>query len=240
MSSLLCRATRQVRFSLFNPTARAIAITGRAHSTSTTGPEWTPTHQYASKSSECNARRYATDPEFREAQLARVKAWREKNRGAVVDYQRMWRKKNPDKQEAMRIRSRLTLDYEKLYYARKRARWASDYQHRQRESLRTWLMVIPWVRGLTWRTHRPVISEKTVHYCGGCEINRYLKLWWQDNKTDEFLCHPCFASDWSRALPIGYEDKVFGRKSSKTTTESKPGSDQAIPTAKMGSGSDTI
>jgi hypothetical protein len=207
MFSLLCRTTRLSQFSLFNPTARA---------------------KYASKSSECNARRYATDPEYRERQLARVKAWTEKNRVARGDYLRMWRMKNPDKQKAITIRSKLTLDYEKLYYARKRARWASDDHYKQREILRNWLLLEPWVRRLTWQTHRPIVSEKTVHYCGGFEINRSLKLWWQDNKTDESLCHPCFTSDWSRALPIGYEDKVFGlrqRKSYKTTTESKPGSD---------------
>jgi hypothetical protein len=228
MFSLLCRTTSQVQFSLFNSVALPVVITGRAQSTSTTGPEWTPTHQYASKSSECNARRYATDPEYRERQLARVKAWTEKNRVARGDYLRMWRMKNPDKQKAITIRSKSTLDYEKLYYARKRARWASDDHYKQREIMRNWLSLKPWVQRLTWQTHRPTVSEKTVHYCSGCEINRSLKLWWQDNKTDEFLCHPCFTSDWSRALPIGYEDKVFGRrqnKSSKTTAESKPGAD---------------
>jgi hypothetical protein len=212
MFSLLCRTSHQVQSSLFIPIARAITFTGRAHSTSTAGPEWRPTHQYASKSGEYKARRLATDPEYREKTSAQMREWRTKNRVAVIDYCRTWKQQNPDKQKAIVIRSKSSHDYEKLYYARKRALWASDDHYKQRELLRDWISRYPWVRDLTWQTHKPIHSEKTVHWCEGCKINRSLKLWWQDNKKDEFLCHPCFTSDWSRALPIGYEDKVFGRK----------------------------
>jgi hypothetical protein len=212
MFSLLYRTSHHVQSSLFNSIARPVAFTGRAHSTSTTGPEWTPTRVYASKSSESNARRFATDPESRERKLAYMREWRKKNRAAIVDYCRAWRQQNPDKQEAKVIKAKSTHNFEKRYYAPKRARWASDFQYRRRENLAAWLRSRPQLRDLTWRTHKPIHSEKIVRWCEGCKINRSLKLWWQDNKKDEFLCHPCFTSDWSRALPIGYEDKVFGRK----------------------------
>jgi hypothetical protein len=239
MFSLLYGTFHQIQSSLFNPIARAIAITGRSYSASTTGSDWTLTHQYASRSNEREARRRATDPQYRERALAQMREWRKKNRVAIVDYgrewhkknraaavdcRRTWRQQNPDKQEASKIRSKLSHDYEKLYYSQRRARWASDEHYKQRESLRDCVSRNLWIRGLTWRTHKPLFSDKTIHWCAGCKINRPLKLWWQDMKTDEFLCHPCFTSDWSRALPIGYEDKVFGRRQtepSKTTTEGK-------------------
>jgi hypothetical protein len=228
MFPLLCRTTRQVQFSLFNSVALAVTVTSRAHYSSTTDPEWTPKHHYTSKSSENHARRYATDPEYRERMSAYKKAWYSENKASHYVTTRAWRHQNSDRERARLLKHKSSHDYEKLYYARKRARWASDDHYKQRELLRDWLLLRPWVRELTWQTHKPIITEKVVHYCGGCKVTRSRKLWWQDNKTDEFLCHPCFTSDWSRALPIGYEDKVFGRrqsKSSKTTAESKPGSD---------------
>lgn len=221
MFPLLCRSALQGQTCYLNSTARVVATVSRAHYSSTTNPEWTPTRQYANKITEERARRRATDPEYRERLVAQQRESRAKNKRAWYDYQREYAAQNIDKIRASVAAQKASRDFEKLYYAPLRARWASDDQFRQRESLRTWLVKKPWVQDLTWRTHKPVISEKVIRYCGGCEATRSLKLWWQDKKTDEFLCHPCFASDWSRALPIGYEDKVFGLKryrSTKSTT----------------------
>jgi hypothetical protein len=103
-----------------------------------------------------------------------------------------------------------------------RYRYASDHHYHQRESLRTWITKNSWVRDLDWPTHKPVYTqEKVLRQCPACHRYRHIKLWWQDKKTDDFLCHPCFTNDWSRVLPIGYEDKVFGRRKS---SETKPGS----------------
>lgn len=213
MLSLLYGSALQFRPSFFNSATRVVSTAGRAHYSSTTDPEWKPTHQYATKSNEIRARRFATDPEYREALRVHHRGWIAQNRDKI--------RASVAKQVASR-------DFEKLYHAPRRARWASDNHYKQRASLRRWLEQRPWARDLTWRTHRPILSEKTVRYCGGCRITRPLKLWWQDQKTDEFLCHPCFTSDWSRALPIGHEDKVFGfmkSKSTTTTTGNKPGPD---------------
>lgn len=207
MLSLLVRSALQSRPSFFIPTALAIATAGRAHYSSTTGPEWKPTHQHVNKSNECRARRSATDPEYRES---------------LRDKHRRYMSQNRDKIRARVAARKESHDYEKLYYAPSRARWASDDHHRRSECLRDWVTKNLWVRELTWPTHRPMYSEKTIHYCGGCEATKPLKLWWQDKKTDEFLCHPCFTSDWSRALPNGYEDKVFGGLRGKGSRSKDP------------------
>jgi len=227
MLSLLCRAALGLRSSFSISTALAGAIAGCARYSSTSDSEWTPKRQYASKKSELDARRRATDPEYRARKDAVSKAWRESNKVAVADRDRLRSQRDPVRERARALRHRASHDYEQLYWAPLRARYASDHHYKQRESLRKWVYNVPRVRHLTWPTHKPIISEKIVRYCGGCAINRSRKLWWQDNRTDEFLCNPCFTSDWSRALPIGYEDKVFGARkyksrSSKTTPVSRP------------------
>jgi hypothetical protein len=221
MPSLLCRSALQLHSYFFTPTTLAVAVTGRAHYSSAANSEWAPTHQYASKANETHARRKATDPEYRGKSLALQ---------TRLAYARAYKAQHYDGIQAKSNARRSALDYDQLYYAKQRARYASDDHYKQRESLRTWVLRTPWVQDLTWQTHRPIVSEKIVRYCGGCEVTRSRKLWWQDSKTDEFLCHPCFTSDWSRALPIGYEGKVFGlrkykSKSKKTTTGSEPGPD---------------
>jgi hypothetical protein len=226
MISLLCRDIHHLCSSFFPSTARAVATAGRAYYSSTADHESSPARQYATKYNEERARRCATDSEFRENILAYGKAWYQKNRLTKNAKSRAYRAQHSDKVQASLAAQRTSRDFEKLYYAPTRARWASDDQYRQRVLLRKWILAKPWVRDLTWQTHKPIVSEKIVRYCGGCKVTRSLKFWWQDKKTDGFLCHPCFTSDWSRALPIGYEDKVFGlkrRRSTKTTTGSKPG-----------------
>jgi hypothetical protein len=230
MPSLLCRSALQLHSYFFTPTTLAVAVTGRAHYSSAANSEWAPTHQYASKANETHARRKATDPEYRGKSLALQRAWRDRNAETRLAYARAYKAQHYDGIQAKSNARRSALDYDQLYYAKQRARYASDDHYKQRESLRTWVLRTPWVQDLTWQTHRPIVSEKIVRYCGGCEVTRSRKLWWQDSKTDEFLCHPCFTSDWSRALPIGYEGKVFGlrkykSKSKKTTTGSEPGPD---------------
>lgn len=104
-----------------------------------------------------------------------------------------------------------------------RYRYASDHHYHQRESLRTWITKNSWVRDLDWPTHKPVYAQdKVLRQCPACHRYRHIKLWWQDKKTDDFLCHPCFTNDWSRALPIGYADKVFGRRKSSETKSGSP------------------
>ena len=158
------------------------------------------------------ARRRATDPEYREKLLEYSRRSRQKHRPTINAKNRAYIARNRDKIRASVATQKAVRDFEKLYYAPLRARWASDDHYRQREALRKWVLMTSWVRDLTWQTHKPILSEKTLRYCSGCALLRPLKLWRQDKKTDEFLCHPCFTSDWSRALPIGYEDKVFSRR----------------------------
>lgn len=227
MLSLLCRSALHSYPSSFISTALAVATAGRLRYSSTTDPEWSPTRQYKSKEGERIARHRATDPEYRERLLAYQAAQYQKHRLRRLAETRAFKAQHADEIRAKHVAAMASRDVEKLYNAPRRARWASDDRFKQKESLRVWVRQ-SWVRDLTWRTHRPIFSEKTVRYCGGCGITRSLTVWWQDNKTDEFLCHSCFTSDWSRALPIGYEDKVFGDrpyKQSKPTTGDKPGPD---------------
>ncbi|KAG9855091.1 hypothetical protein KCU98_g4180, partial [Aureobasidium melanogenum] len=211
MLSLLSRITHRLQSSFLSSTASPLAVLGRVNYSSLPESNWTPTHQYSNESNEARARRIATDPEFREYIRAQYAKWLENNRD----------KTNAQKRQYTRER-RLSFDYEQHYHAAKRYRYASDHHYHQRESLRSWITQNSWVRDLDWRTHKPVYAqEKILRQCPACHRYRHIKLWWQDKKGDDFLCHPCFTNDWSRALPIGYEDKVFGRrKSSETKPES--------------------
>lgn len=94
--------------------------------------------------------------------------------------------------------------------------YATSHEYRQRVGLRNWLDK-SWVQDLTWPTHQPVMyPDKAVHYCTGCCRNRLRKLWWrQKAHPEQHDCNVCFTSDWSRALPIGYQDKVFAKHRDK-------------------------
>lgn len=91
---------------------------------------------------------------------------------------------------------------------------------KQSHSLRRFMFDRPhtW-RHLEWKTHTPILYDiKTKHECSTCHKLPYqgLRLWWKrhdnlDQDPDIYDCHACFAADWSRALPIGYEDFVFGQ-----------------------------
>ncbi|CAD0107998.1 unnamed protein product [Aureobasidium uvarum] len=236
MRSLLHTVTLDCRPSFVISTASSVGVLGRAHYSSTTEPEWTPTRQYASKSSEIQAQRYATDPKFRAQTQAYMRARYQKNKEEMkaryeenkeerLVYMRKYLKKHPEKAQTTWHRYRSTPNFDQRYNAPRRARYASDHHLRQMSGLRQWVRNNPdWVPGLSWPTHRPIWSDKALHYCIGCKHTRPLKLWWQDKKTDEFMCHPCFTSDWSRALPLDYEDKVFGSKRrtpSRSANESK-------------------
>jgi len=88
------------------------------------------------------------------------------------------------------------------------------------ESLRQFILSRPqtW-QHLEWKTHTPILYDtKTKHECSSCYKNPYqgFKLWWKrhdnlDHNPDIYDCHACFVADWSRALPIGYEDFGFGQ-----------------------------
>lgn len=98
------------------------------------------------------------------------------------------------------------------------------YQQRpeckQREALRKFIIRRPHVwKHMTWKTHTPVMYEhKANHRCATCNTYPHLgfNLWWKrhdssDSSSDLYECHNCFIADWSRAMPIGYEDFVFGQ-----------------------------
>lgn len=97
MFPLLCRSALQVQTCYLNSTARVVATVSRAHYSSTTNPEWTPTRQYANKFTQERARRLATDPEYRERLAARQRVFRAKNKEALYDYQREYAAQNIDK-----------------------------------------------------------------------------------------------------------------------------------------------
>jgi hypothetical protein len=96
--------------------------------------------------------------------------------------------------------------------------------YRQASSLRHFILRRPEIRKhLTWKSHTPVVYDtKRKHECASCHCNPYLgyRVWWKrhdesdhnpDHSTDIYDCHACFASDWRRALPVGYEDFAFGQ-----------------------------
>ncbi|KEQ68048.1 hypothetical protein M436DRAFT_68489 [Aureobasidium namibiae CBS 147.97] len=139
MLSLLGRSALQFHPSFFISAALAVATAGRAHYSSTTDPEWTPTRQYANKGNEERARRLATDPEYRKRISAKRRVYFERNKAAVYVRHREYIAQNSDKIRAGVVAQRASRDFEKLYYAPKRARWASDDALRQRESLRLWV-----------------------------------------------------------------------------------------------------
>lgn len=215
MLSVLPRITYRLQSASLSSTASPLAVLGRVNYSSLPDSGWTPTHRYSNKYNEARARRIATDPEYRESIRARRAKWLENNRDENNAKGRQYKKEK-----------RLIFDFDQHYYASQRYRWASDHHYHQRESLRGWITKNSWVRDLDWPTHKPVYtSEKILRQCPACHAYRHIKLWWQDKKTDDFLCHPCFTNDWSRALPIGYEDKVFGRRKSSETksgSTSKP------------------
>lgn len=103
-----------------------------------------------------------------------------------------------------------------------------QYRHqlaiKQKEGLRLFIRRRPHIwKHMTWKTHTPIFYDQgTKHRCATCNSHPYLgyKLWWKRNETgnhdsdtasDLYECHACFTADWSRAMPIGYEDFVFGQ-----------------------------
>lgn len=95
---------------------------------------------------------------------------------------------------------------------------------KQTESLRKFIVRRPHIwRHLEWKTHTPILYDtKTKHACATCYSDPYqgYKLWWKrhdnpdhnpDHSPDIYDCHACFVADWSRALPIGYENFDFGQ-----------------------------
>jgi hypothetical protein len=108
--------------------------------------------------------------------------------------------------------------------AAQRLKYATDQHYRQVRRLYQWVFHGPGRNlKLTWPTHQPIFySDLTTHHCTGCRHGRLLKAWWkQKDNPDGYDCHPCFTNDWSRALPFGYQDKVFGSRYNKGTDESK-------------------
>ncbi|KEQ73322.1 hypothetical protein M436DRAFT_63636 [Aureobasidium namibiae CBS 147.97] len=108
------------------------------------------------------------------------------------------------------------------------------------EPLRKFILRRPHIwRHLEWKTHTPVLYDtKTKHECASCHTKPFqgFALWWKrhddlDHNPNIYDCHACFVADWSRALPIGYEDFVFGQgktfrlrdraESATTATDSK-------------------
>jgi hypothetical protein len=55
-----------------------------------------------------------------------MREWYKKNKASRYVYDRAWHEENKDRERARLLKHKLSHDYEKLYYARKRARWASD------------------------------------------------------------------------------------------------------------------
>jgi hypothetical protein len=106
----------------------------------------------------------------------------------------------------------------------KRREWERQPAFKQAQSLRSFILQRPktW-RHLTWKSHAPVVYDvKTKHECASCHCDPYLgyRLWWKrhsepdhspDHSPELYDCHACFVSDWSRTLPIGYEDFAFGQ-----------------------------
>jgi hypothetical protein len=142
----------------------------------------------------------------------------------LIEYKRRKRSYNEkylysrEKPEAAknRIRSPDTIEKEKQR--------RSQLPFRQGQALRKIILNRPEIWShLTWKTHRPVLYDtKTKHECASCYKNPYLgyRLWWKrhdnsdhspDHSPGLYDCHACFVADWSRAVPIGYEDFVFGQ-----------------------------
>ena len=97
----------------------------------------------------------------------------------------------------------------------KRQQYRSQPYYKRMAGLRNLILHRPQIwRHLEWKTHTPVVyASKTKHECASCHTNPYLgfKMWWKRNENpDMYDCHACFAADESRAMPIGYEDFVFG------------------------------
>ena len=129
----------------------------------------------------------------------------------------------------------------KSFKEQRRARYRI---HLQSEALYGWVIRYPEVRKLEWSTHDPIhYPEKVEHFCSSCGFTHFRgkRLWWR-RKSDPKLydCHTSFTSDWSRALPRGYEHVVFGdhtrklkqKKTSKeptTTDEQKSSGSQHKP-----------
>jgi len=112
------------------------------------------------------------------------------------------RKKRPDAREQQRL-------------------FRQNPAFKQSASLRQFILRRPQVwRHLEWKTHTPVLYDtKTTHECASCHTKPFqgFALWWKrhddlDHNPDIYDCHTCFVADWSRALPIGYEDFVFGQR----------------------------
>lgn len=121
---------------------------------------------------------------------------------------------------------------------------------RQLEGLRTFIRNRPEIwNHMSWKTHTPVYYEqRTKHRCATCNTYPYLgfRMWWRrhdssDQESDSssalYECHSCFVADWSRAIPIGYEDFVFGkgkrlrlRNESEATTPSPASKGESVET----------
>jgi hypothetical protein len=138
--------------------------------------------------------RYATDPIWRDEQLAARSAYETARLASDPEY-----------------RARQKEYHNQFYQARRK----NDPHFAISLVIRSWVYRSPsTMRKLSWKAHVPVLTtEKVEHYCTSCQVKRRngLKLWWQrksNSGNDEPLydCNSCFFTNTAITLPKGFED----------------------------------
>ena len=154
-----------------------------------------------------NARRrlrYSNDAAYREAGLARVKAWQAQNPEKAKLSSRVSKstsyKQNPVYRQN-HIASRLRA-YHEVY--------KKDPLVMLRRSLRQWIeRQHDFMSALPWKTHSPEMPEAPIErLCQSCHRKRHggARLWWHRlGSDDQYDCHSCYVQDANASMPEGYE-----------------------------------
>jgi len=148
--------------------------------------------------------RYNNDAAYREAELARVRAWQAQN---------------PEKAKlSSRISRNTSYKQNPVFRQNEMARWLRAYHEvykkdplfRLRRSLRQWTdKQHDFMSALPWKTHSPEMHEAPIErFCQSCHRKRHggFRLWWHRlGSDDQYDCHSCYVQDATASMPEGYE-----------------------------------
>jgi hypothetical protein len=147
--------------------------------------------------------RYRNDAAFREARIAKAKAWNLNHHDEYLQASRAsnkHRRQDPICAQNERVRS--------MKYYHEKYRHDPTVLHRFR--LYTWVTTrFDFISTLPWKTHRPLyFQSKVEHFCQGCRMPRHrgVRLWWLKlGSDDQYDCHACYVKDVDASMPQGYE-----------------------------------